>query len=171
MWTPTRTWKPLCPWVRCDPLGLQPRFGEQVEAGEHRTLGVVLARRFGAEGGEQAVAGVLQDLAAARRDPGAERLQRRVHDVEDVLWVDRLAERGRADHVEEQHRYLAPERRRSAMRRLLLGKQRRERGIDDRAAEHRTLRFKRRDRLTQRVVRRRLLGHPGTLIASIGIPQ
>jgi hypothetical protein len=146
-----------------DPFGLQPRLGEQVEAGEHRALGVVLARGLGAEGGEQAVAGVLQHLAAALHHPGAERLQRRVHDVEQVLGIDGLAERGRADHVEEQHRHLAPPRRCAAMAGLLLGEQRRERGIDDRAAEHRSLRLERRDRLGQGVVRQLGLGHRPTV--------
>jgi len=86
-----------------DPLGLQPRLGEEVEAGEHGALGVVFARGLGAEGSEQAVAGVLQYLAAALGDPGAERLQRRIHDVEQVLGIDGLAESGGADDVEEQH--------------------------------------------------------------------
>ena len=130
----------------------EPGLGEQVEAGEHRALGVVFARRLGAEGGEQAVAGVLQDLAATLCHPSAERLQRRVHDVEQVLGIDGLAERGRADHVEEQHRHLAPPRR-ACCDGPLLGEQRRERGIDDRTAERRALRLERRDGLAQGIVR------------------
>ena len=42
---------------------------------------------------------------------------------------------------------------------LLLGEQRCERGIDDRAAEHRALRLERRDGLAQGVVRQLGLGH------------
>jgi len=42
---------------------------------------------------------------------------------------------------------------------MLLGEQRRERGIDDRAAKHRALRLERRDRLGQGVVRQLGLGH------------
>jgi hypothetical protein len=142
-----------------DPRRLDPGFGEQVEAGEHGPLGVVLARRLGAEGGEQAVAGVLQDLAAARRDPAAERLQRRIHDVEHVLGVDRLAERGRArPQSRNSTEHLAPPRRRDAVR-ALLGEQRRERRVDDGAAENRALRLERRDGLAQGSVRRVRFGH------------
>ena len=51
--------------------GERRRLGEDREAGAHRALGVVLERLVGAEDGEQAVAGVLEDppLVRAQRSP------------------------------------------------------------------------------------------------------
>ena len=45
---------------------------EQRQPATHRALGVVFARFVGAEGGQHAVAGVLQHLAAVRLDDGSD---------------------------------------------------------------------------------------------------
>ena len=57
--------------VRCLHFGAE-RLAEfeQREAAAHGALGVVLARLVGAEGGQHAVAGVLQHLAAVCLDDG-----------------------------------------------------------------------------------------------------
>ena len=87
----------------------RPHFGaerlaevEQGQAAAHGALGVVFLGFVGAEGGQDAVAGVLQDLAGMRLDDGRAACQGVVHDGADRLGVEVLSEGGRADHVEEQ---------------------------------------------------------------------
>ena len=87
----------------------RPHFGaerlaelEQGQAAAHGALGVVFAGFVGTEGGQDAVAGVLQHLAGVRLDDGRAARQGVVHDRADRLGVEVLGERGRADHVEEQ---------------------------------------------------------------------
>ena len=75
---------------------------DDLEAGEDRALGIVLVGARGAEQGQQAIARVLEHLAA-------EALHRRGHPRDgaadhalEVLGIHALAESGRADHVGEQ---------------------------------------------------------------------
>jgi hypothetical protein len=80
---------------------------EQGEAAADRALGIVLGGLVGAERGEQVVAGVLQNLAAVRRDDPTAARQHAVHHRGDRLGVEVLAERGGADHVEKEDADLA----------------------------------------------------------------
>ena len=102
VWTPTRTLKPSWPCAaRTSAPSVLAEF-EQGQAAAHGTLGVVFAGFVGAEGGQDAVAGVLQHLAAVRLDDGRPARQGVVHHGADRLGVEVLGERGRADHVQEQ---------------------------------------------------------------------
>ena len=121
---------------------------EQGEAAAHRALGVVFGGLVGAERGEQVVAGVLQHLAAVRRDDRAAAGEHAVHHRGDRLRVEVLAERRRADDVEKEDGDLAQRLRR------LVGRlaQRREpclqaaqRRVDHLVAELATLRLQRGD--------------------------
>ena len=84
-------------------LALGPAFGQQRQAGVHGALRVVFVRAAGAEGREQAVARVLQHLAVVALHQRRAGGQQAVHDVVNVFGVEVLAERGGADHVEEEH--------------------------------------------------------------------
>jgi hypothetical protein len=90
-----------------DRLAFARAFVEQREAGPHGALGVVLARALRAERGEQAVAGVLQHLAAVRLDLRGAAGQQTIHHRMDVLRVEAPAQRRRADDIHEQHADLA----------------------------------------------------------------
>ena len=81
-------------------------FVEKRQAGAHGALRIVLTRCVGAEDGQQAVAGVIQNLAVGRVDDGREARQCAVHHGVDLLGVEVLAQRGGADDVEEQDRDL-----------------------------------------------------------------
>ena len=80
-----------------------PALLEQGEAGEHRPFRVVLLGALGAEHRQQAVAGVLQDLAAVGRDDRGAAGEQAVDHRLQVLGIELAGERGRADDVEEQH--------------------------------------------------------------------
>jgi hypothetical protein len=114
VWTPTRTSKAVVPMrlrhFRAELLA----EGEQGQAAAHGALGVVLAGFVGAEGGQDAVAGVLQHLAAVGLDDGGGARQGAVHHGADRFRVEVLGERGRADHVEEQDAHLPEALRRGA---------------------------------------------------------
>ena len=107
---------------------------------------------LGAEGGQHAVAGVLQHAAAVGLRHGGEARERAVHHRVDRLGVELLAHGGGADHVDEQHRHLlqllcAAAAGGAAARPARA--QRRQRGVDHRVAEQRALRFERGDRRGQ----------------------
>jgi hypothetical protein len=132
----------------------QAAGGEQCQAAAHRAFGVVFARRVGAEDGQEAVAGVLQHLAAMGIDDGGAARQRAVHHGVDVLGVEVLAQPGGTDDVEEQDGDL-PERlvgwRGADRRRHIVGQggqsvaQGGEAGVDDSIAEQATLSLQRLD--------------------------
>jgi hypothetical protein len=147
-WMPTRTSKPAWPCRRSTSV---PRAGPH-RAGRGRRarpVRVVLLGALGTEHREQAVAGVLQDLAAvATDDRGAADEQAVDHRLQ-VLGIELAGERGRADDVEEQHTDMGEAgrlRRRLALERCELGAQRRDRRIDDGVAERGALRLERGDR-------------------------
>jgi hypothetical protein len=85
-----------------EPRREQRRLGEDVEAGADGALGIVLERLVGAEGGEQAVAGVLEDPALARAHELGQADERRVHDGVHLLRVEPLRQLRRADDVHEE---------------------------------------------------------------------
>ena len=123
-------------------------FGQQREAAAHGALGIVFADFVGAEGGEQVVAGVLQHLAAMRRDDGAEARQRAIDHGMRLFRIETLRQGGRADEVEEQDADLAqrlPGRRGGLGQLGQPGAQAGDRCIDHRIAEDRPLGFERRD--------------------------
>ncbi len=76
--------------------------GQQREAAVHGAFDVVLAGLVRTEGGQDVVAGVLQDTAAVGLHDGGAAGQGVVHHGADGLGVQVLGERGGADHVEEQ---------------------------------------------------------------------
>ena len=103
----------------------------------------------GAERGQQAVAGVLQHLAVVGLDHRGTARQRAVHHGMDLLGVEVLRKRRRADHVEEEDADLA-----QGLGRLggwcrgqveELGTQGRDRRIDHRVTQQRALSFQRGD--------------------------
>ena len=106
-------------------------------------------RFLGAERREHAVAGVLQDPPVVRSHGRGEALERAVHHGVDVLGLEPLADRRRADDVDEEHRHLLQllVRRRVVVRlqRRQLAPQRLERKLDDGVPEHRPLRLERGD--------------------------
>ena len=76
---------------RVYPLRLAAAFVQQRQAGQHGAFGIVFARLRGTEGGQQAVAGVLQHAAfVALHNIGAAR-QGAVHHVLNVLGRQALA--------------------------------------------------------------------------------
>ena len=77
------------------------------QAGTHGALGIVFPGLVGTEGGEQAVAGVLQHLALLLLHDAGEALQRTIHHGMDVLGVQALGKAGRPDDVQKQHADLA----------------------------------------------------------------
>ena len=125
------------------------RLLDDGQSGADGGFDVVLAGRLGAEGGEHAVAGVLQHASALGLHRGGEALERAVHDLVDRLGVELLAHGGGADHVDEQHRHLLQLLRRGGdfgcpQRGQLLA-QRRQRAVDHHVAEQCTLRLERGD--------------------------
>ena len=96
-------------------VGQQAGLGQDGQTGGNRIFGIVLARQLGAEGGQQAVAGVLQGAAVEALHQRGEAGQGRVHHLMQVLGVELPAQRGGPDHVHEHHRHLAQ---------LLLGQRR-----------------------------------------------
>ncbi len=110
----------------------------------HGALDVAFARFLGAECGEHAVAGVLQDTAVVRPHGRREALERAIHHGVDLLGVELLAHGGRADHVDKQHRHLLEllARGRPALAQLgQLTPQGGERRVDHGIAKRRPLRF------------------------------
>jgi hypothetical protein len=85
---------------------MQLGFREQLKTGTHRALGIVLAGRFDAERSVQAIASESQHPAAVALDARGEASQRALHDRENVLGVEMLAQPGRVDHIGKQHRDL-----------------------------------------------------------------
>ena len=75
---------------------------QQREAAAHGALGIVLGRAVRAEGGQDAVAGVLQHLAAVGFDDGRAARQRTVHHRADFLGIEVLRQRGRSHHIHEE---------------------------------------------------------------------
>jgi hypothetical protein len=75
---------------------------QQGQTAMHGTLGVVFLCLVGTEGGEDAVAGVLQHLAAVGLDDGGRSRQGVVHHAADRLRIQVLRQRRRAHHVEEK---------------------------------------------------------------------
>jgi hypothetical protein len=134
---------------------------EQGEAAAHRPLGIVFPGFVGAEGGQDVVAGVLQDLAGVCLDDGRPARQRVVHDGADRLRVEVLGERGRADHVEEEDADLPQGLLRHGRRcsrdgqRRQPGPRRRQQRIDHGIAQRRALTFQGGDRGFELL----LLGH------------
>jgi hypothetical protein len=121
------------------------------QPGAHREFGVVLARRLGTEGGEHAVAGVLQHAPVVGVDRGGEALERAVHHGVDLLGVQALADRGGAHDIDEQHRHLLELLARQVglaqrAQAIELAQQRCQRRVDHRTAENRALRLERGDR-------------------------
>ena len=147
-WMPTRTSKPAWP-CRRSTSALRAGLLEQGEAGEHGPFRVVLLGRVGAEHRQQAVAGVLEDLAAVGTDDRGAAGEQAVDHRLQVLGIELAGERGRADDVEEQHADMGEAgrlRRRLALERCELGAQRRDRRVDDGVAERGALRLQRADR-------------------------
>jgi len=72
------------------------------EATRYGALGVILSRLVGAEHSQDAVARVLQHLAAMFLHQRSQAVQRPVHHFADGLGIQMLAERSRADDVEKQ---------------------------------------------------------------------
>ncbi len=128
-------------------IGMAPALGEQRQAGVHGALRIVFAHLVRAERSEQAVAGVLQDLALMRLDDFRAAREQGVDRGVHVFRIEVLGKRGRADDVEEQHAHLAQRLlgRRRGVERCQFGAQRGERRIGKRAAEHRALVLERRD--------------------------
>jgi hypothetical protein len=133
----------------------------QRQAAAHGALGVVLGGLVGTERREQAVAGVLQHLAAMLADDGGGARQRPVHQRAGVLGVEPLRHARRADDVHEEDAHLLERLRRGGRRgggSAQCGEPRphRPQGAgDDRVAEHRTLGFERGDRCFELVYLRR----------------
>jgi hypothetical protein len=155
-------------------LDLQRRLRLDLEHAAHVAPGVLAdaqaaARRglleasCGDVDGEAADRAFFIDTAAVHHQH-TEGLQRRVRDVVHVFGVDSLAERGRVDHIEEQHTHLAAPRHGALVYRQLAA-QRRERRIDHRAAERRALRFERDHCPAQGVVLRFGIVHPTPPVA------
>jgi hypothetical protein len=97
--------------VQVEPLVVRVQPCERVadrERGSDRALGVVLVREGCAEDGDDAVAEILVDRSAEALelllDAGVVGAQ---HDA-DVLWVELLGTRGRADDVREHRRHGPP---------------------------------------------------------------
>ena len=80
---------------------------DQLEAGAHRPLGVVLVRLRPAEVGEHAVAQVFCNVAVEAADHLRARRLVRAHDFTQVLGVEPRRQRGRPNEIAEQHRQLA----------------------------------------------------------------
>jgi hypothetical protein len=79
-----------------------------LQAGAHGALGVVLVGAGKAEVGDDAVALVLGDVAVVAGDLLAADPLVGGEEVGEILGVELLAQLGRADHVAEHHRQLAP---------------------------------------------------------------
>ena len=75
---------------------------QQREAAAHGALGIVLGRAVRAKGGQDAVAGVLQHLAAVGFHDGRATRQRTVHHRADFLGIEVLRQRGRSHHIHEE---------------------------------------------------------------------
>jgi len=138
------------------------RLLDDGQAGAQGGFDIVLASGLGAEGGEHAVAGVLQHAPAFGLHGGGEEFERAVHHLVDRFRVELLAHGGGADHVDEQHRHLLQLLRRGSdlrcVQRGQLFAQRRQRGVDHRIAEQRTLRLERGDGRGQLLRRLRVHG-------------
>ena len=126
-------------------------LGQQGQPAAHAALGVVFARSIGAEHRQQVVARVLQHPATMPADDGGAARQRAVHHARDLLRVEALAQRGRADDVEKEDRDLLQLGCRGAGR-CECGRrgqprepfaQRRQRDLDHRVAEQTALRLQR----------------------------
>ncbi len=111
---------------------------DDAEGGVDRALDVVLVRFFRPERREHAVAGVLQHAAVVRLHDRGEALERAVHHRMDLFRAELLADRRRADDVDEQHRdllQLLDGGRFTAVEGGELAPQRRQRDVDHRIAE------------------------------------
>ena len=75
---------------------------QQREAATHGAFGIVLGCAVRAEGGQDAVAGVLQHLAAVGFHDGCAPRQRTVHDRADLFGIEVLRQRGRSHHIHEE---------------------------------------------------------------------
>jgi hypothetical protein len=121
-------------------VALRMAFRQQRQAGTHGAFRVVLDGTLGAEGGEQAVAGVLEHLAAMALHQGCAYHQQTVHDLLDVFGVEVLAQRRGADDVQHLHLLEQPLRPCGELRRASRA-QRCQRGVGHRIAQHPPLRF------------------------------
>ena len=134
--------------------GLPTRFGQHRQRGAHGTFGVVLARLPGAEGGQQAVAGVLQHRAALGPHVCRVALQLAVDQLVHGFGVQRQADGGGAGDIDEEHADVAQALfTRAVAERSQLRLQRPDGGVDDRVAEQPALRMQRSDGLQQRLGR------------------
>ena len=124
-------------------------FGQQRQTAAHGALCIVFLCLGGAESSEQAVASVLHHLAAKGLNNLGTAREGAVHHGVDVLGVQVLRKRGRADHVEEKNADLTQ--RLGGLRGCggwlfeELRAQSCYRRIDHRVAQQRTLCFKRGD--------------------------
>ena len=145
---PARTSKSGRPWRRRT-SSAAPCASSMIASPARTALSTSSSLRcLGAEGGEHAVAGVLQHPAVVRLHDRGEALERAVHHRVDLLGLEMLAHRRGADDVDEQHRHLLEllaHRRPLRALRGQLAPQRRERRVDDGIAERRPLRFERSD--------------------------
>ena len=115
---------------------------EQRQSAAHGALAVVFAAAVGTEDREDVVAGVLQDLAAARFDDDGAAPERIVHHRADLFGVEPLAQRRRSDDVEKEDADL-PELLRGGAQRVRIDRESRELGasrclhrVDHGVAEH-----------------------------------
>ena len=118
---------------------------EQRQPAVHGAFGIVFTRLVGTEGGQDAVTGVLQDLATVGLHHRRAARQRVVHHRAGGFGVEVLGQRGRAHHVEEQDADLFEclrgfgGRHGGASQQCEPGLQRCQRGVDHGAAKQRTL--------------------------------
>ena len=107
VWIPTRT-SGAAPKLAAELGTGVPHRGDEVEAGEHGAAGVVLVRFRMAEAGEDAVAGVVQQVAAV---PGHRVLREAAvggEEVAQLLGLHLLGQDRRAHQVGEQQRHEGP---------------------------------------------------------------
>ena len=100
---PTRRAKPSRSKLHRKSAASGARLGDDRQAGADGALGVVLERLVGAEHGEQAVAGVLQDAPLMGVNDRRQAFEGGVHHRVDVFGVEPLTQLRRADDVHEQH--------------------------------------------------------------------
>ncbi len=84
-------------------LGVFAAGCDDVQAGQHRLLGVVFARALGAEAGLQAVARVAQHLSAAGAYAGGGAFEHGAEGLQHVFRVQAAGQGGGADDVDEEH--------------------------------------------------------------------
>ena len=124
--------------------------GEHCQTSTYSLLSTVFLSVVDAEDGQQPIAGVLDDTPEMRTHQFGEPSGDSVHQIVNVLRIERRAESSRTDDIDEQHRRLTqPRLGITALRSRHcgeLGQQWSNRDIDDSVTEQAALRLERNDR-------------------------